>query len=207
MIDLHMIRTPDYEGFDDQAKRASHPKVTIVEGDYVKGNMLEARMKAYAKGSNPYVSWIDDDDIVLDMSWIDSALEMLEDKSIAAVYPQWRARMNDKIVHQTTFRPWNISHHESNGGSPEAHHLTIMRRENVLELLEQVKAITPVHVKSQDRLLTTGMWRYGKVVPIEALAYEWLLRPNSARSLPENRAVSAWAESHMTASREFAKKY
>jgi len=60
-----------------------------------------------------------------------------------------------------------------------------MWRANVEAVLADVGAAHRVMVKSQERLLTIGSLRYGRLVPHAALAQKWRLRPGSTRHFPQ----------------------
>src|SRR3954465_1312027 len=100
MIDVHIICTPGNEALcEQQVSRLQHPLVNIVRGSYVQGNILEARYRAFAQGSAPFVSWVDDDDEVLDLSWLPEAVQKLQDQAVSAVYPRWKATEQGRERH------------------------------------------------------------------------------------------------------------
>lgn len=192
MIDIHMINSGRFpENFERQAERVRHPKVRLQISEPVWGNLVEARRIAYSKGDFPYVSWIDDDDEVLDMSWVDEALEILEDKNVSAVYPRWCS--SGAMVRETRIHEWKLigAHHPL---WPCAHHLTIMRRQNVTPFFDEV-GDRPL-MRDQDILLVASQARYGRLVALPAMAYRWELREGTARSHQEPDELHAWGVDH-----------
>lgn len=179
------------ENFALQCERVRHPKVRLQVAEPVWGNVAEARRLAYAMGDHPFVSWIDDDDEVLDMSWIDRALEILEDPKVSAVYPRWCS--SGTLEQEIPVHEWKLigSHHHL---QPYAHHLTIMRREYVPEFFEEV-GDRPL-LRDQDILLVASMARHGRLVALPNLAYRWALREGTARSHQEPPDLHSWGVSH-----------
>jgi hypothetical protein len=192
VIDLHIIDSGRFpENLARQIERASHPRVNVHIADPVWGSVAEARRRAYALGTAPFVTWADDDDEVLDMRWIDEALRILEDTGVSAVYPRWRSTGALKL--ETPAEPWALmrSHHYL---CPHAHHLTIMRRENVLRFFDEV-GDRPL-IRDQDLLLVASMARYGRLVALPVMAYRWHLHGASARLHNEPPDLHAWGIAH-----------
>lgn len=192
MIDIHLIPEP---GFDASytINALKHPDITVQIGQFVYLNVLEARLKAYKMGNNPFVSFVDtDNDKILDLSWISEALDILKNPKIVAVYPRWKC--HDYI---TPYEPWDRKHHWHLAKyGPKAHHLTIMRREPVIELLEDAKKNVG-HLMSKTEIYLPGaLARYGDFAPVNAIAYDWVLRENSARTFPDLHA-SKWLYQQM----------
>lgn len=185
MIDIHLI---PQAGFDPNPNilALQHPDITVQIGQYVHMNVLEARLQAFKLGTNPYVSWVDaDGDKVLDISWIPQALKMLEDPKIVAVYPRWVC-----YEYTTPFKPWDrLTHWNMEKYGPRAHHLTIMRRDHVVELLEEAKEAVGHLMSKVEVYLLGALARYGDFAPIDAVAYEWVIRKGSARSFSDIHAM------------------
>ena len=189
-----MIRSPGSTwafNFDAQVSRLSHPLVVFHEATHVQGNVLEARWQGFNLGTSPYVSWIDDDgDEVLDMQWIDYAVHLLDsDPSIAAVYPRWRATKDYQVVHE--------SKAEHPALHLEPHHLTIMRRKNVIPMLQAIRTAHPLMMVYPELMLTLGSLRFGKLIPLNVMAYQWVQHSSSARSVKQDPATEAFALAHM----------
>lgn len=179
------------ENFKRQEQRVRHPSVRLQIAEPVWGNVAEARRRAYALGDHPFVTWIDDDDEVLDMSWIDQALEILEDPEVSAVYPRWCSSGALHLV--TPVREWELmaSHYCL---EPAAHHLTIMRRAHIAEFFRDV-GDRPL-LRDQDILLVASMARHGRLVALPDMAYRWVLRDGSARTHREPQELNAWGIAH-----------
>jgi len=194
MVDIHVIPNP---GFEDNLKEViaalTHPRIIVHQSGYVAGNLLAARLAAYRLGTNPYVSWVDGDDRVLSVTWLDHALGMLEsDPTIAAVYPRWVTVKNGKRGKGSPIHEWNVDLHTSFSSVPLAHHLTIMRRSQVIGLLEEAHDAVGCLVKSADRFYLSGIARYGRLVALDDVAYEWHLREGTGRSHDEPLEVVNW---------------
>lgn len=185
-----MIPTQGFEqGFEEQVARLQHPLIEVQTGSYVKGNMLAARSRAYALGTAPYVSWVDPDDEVLDISWITRAVELLDsDPTVAAVYPRWISTIGTKITHTVPMHTWDPSTF-NRGTWPAGHTFTIMRRVNVRRTFDELEAITSVYQNRVDLLLVHSQMRYGRCVLEPTIAYNWKLRPKSGRSLVNDDAT------------------
>lgn len=184
MIDLHMIPSAGFErGFAGQVARVQHPLITVQVGEYVAGNMLEARARSYARGTQKYVSWMDPDDEVLDIGWVDRAIELMErDADVSAVYPRWQASQNGCVVRTVPIHEWNPATFNV-GSTPAGHHLTIMRRENVHDFFALLRQRTATFQNRLDMLLVHSQMRYGRCVAEPTLAYNWRLQPKSGRHM------------------------
>jgi hypothetical protein len=190
-VDIHIIDSTKYPAnHQAQKQRLAHPRVNVQEALYVEGSVIEARYQAFQLGSAPYVSWVDDDDQVLDVQWIDQALEMLDaDPALSAVFPQW-CMSQDGVLQHTSMEgrePYPIA----------PHHLTIMRRENVLSLLSEVRDQFPSLICFAELMLVFGQLRFGKVVYLPALAYEWKQRSGGASSHTEDPYTTAFVFGHI----------
>ena len=182
MLDVHMIPSVGFErGFDDQVARLQHPLIKIQTGKFVEANMLAARSGAYALGTAQYVSWVDPDDEILDISWINDAIELMEaDQQVAAVYPRWISTVDGKITYTAPIHEWDPASF-NRGTKALGHTFTIMRRSNVLRTLAELKAKTTIFKNRVDVLLVHSQMRYGRCVPEPTIAYNWKLRANSGR--------------------------
>lgn len=195
MIDIHMIDSGRYPTeAENQRVTMRHPLVKLQAAEYVHRNMREARYKGFGLGTNPYVSWIDDDDEVLDVSWLEQAVTLLEnDPTIAGVYPRYETYHRGRVISQLPLQePWTAELHRS--PPPVAHHLTIMRRENVMAIHELLKA-NQIMTREQDVLLTQAQLRFGRMVPLPNIAYRWHLRPGGVRLLNDGVQVRSWSYS------------
>jgi len=192
VIDIHMIDSGKFPAnLAAQAERVRHPQVQLHIADPVWGNLAEARRRAYALGDHPFVSWIDDDDEVLDVSWIDRAMEILQDPEVSAVYPRWCS--TGAIEQETPRRDWQLIGAHSYL-QPFAHHLTIMRRAHIAEFFDDV-GDRPL-LRDQDILLVASMARHGRLVALPDMAYRWVLREGTARSHREPPDLQAWGVKH-----------
>lgn len=193
MIDFHMLDSGKWsENLALQAERIKHPLVTLQLSPPVWGNILEARYNAYQLGTNPYVSWIDDDDEVLDVSWLDSAIELLEsDQDVSAVYPRWCAYEGDKLKVMQRIEPWTYLHQRRS--PPAAHHMTIMRRKNLMPILERMRTEVGVMVHQQDVCIGISNLKFGRMHYDHSLAYRWNLWPGTGRTLIDTATAQRWA--------------
>jgi hypothetical protein len=173
-----------------QEQHARHPLVRFHRASPVWGNTARARRQGYTLGSQPFVTWIDDDDALLDLTWLPQALRILrDDSSVAAVYPRWRC--SGAYEFTVPVHRWSLRNaHCAN--TPYAHHLTVMRRENVTQFFRDLGARTLV--RDQDALLVHAQARHGRLVALPALAYHWRLRPGSGRTVAEPPEVDAWVQ-------------
>jgi hypothetical protein len=193
MIDVHMIDGGKFPKLAAQNREAvKHPLITLHDAPWVDQNLRLARLQGFSMGTNPYVSFIDDDDDVLDVSWIGEAVQILEgNPGISAVYPRYETYHNGRSIKTLPIQdPWNAELHRR--PPPVAHHLTIMRRENVLEIHEHMK-IHPIIMREQDVILTQAMLRFGRMHPVQNIAYRWHLRPGSARLSCDIPTVRNWS--------------
>ena len=194
MVDIHVIPSP---GFDENLVKIlqalQHPQVHVQIADYVEGDILAARLRAYSLGDCPYVSWVDGDDRVLDIKWIELAVFILDScPHISAVYPRWTAIKNGKVKKTPPIHVWDARMHSTWSYLPMAHHLTVMRKHQVLELLGDAQEAVGGMVKSQDRYLMSALVRHGQLVSLDDVAYEWHLRPNTGRSAQDSPKAIKW---------------
>lgn len=191
MIDIHIIPTP---GFDDNFRvmkeKLQHPLVNVITGEWIDLNLLEARWRAYNQGTSPYVSFADGDDAVLDISWLGHAMSILDNHPhVVCVYPRWKVVEADKPDRFSPIHEWSPELHRSFASQPLPHHLSIMRRSAVIELLKIARDEVGFMTKNPERYLVSGLSRYGLLVPIDDVAYEWRLRSGTARTIEDTSAV------------------
>lgn len=208
MIDVHIIPTPTFEASRaEMVQDLQHPLIKIHIGEHIVGNLLEARWRAYMLGSSPYVSFADDDDKVLDLSWIERAVEVLESNpDVSAVYPRERIVAVNGRVDVAPFKEWTVDLHAGFSWHPAPHHLTIMRRHAVIELLDDAKTAVPHMIKNPERYVASGLVRYGRLVAFPDIAYEWRLRNGSARFKTDPPEVRRWVSSRALEDMVFAKR-
>ena len=185
MVDIHIITHPKFD-VSRQLARLQHRSVTSHLVEFAPGNILQGRITGFSMGHSDLVSWVDPDDKVLDVSWIDSAADIMKDPTVIAVYPRWIAIRGNKTEVMTPLHSWPPS-----GKSHFAHHLTIMRRAPVLAFLRRLKDAVGWTVTCQERLLLDHLARHGKMVALPNMAYQWNLRDGAAHTLRENPEVAA----------------
>lgn len=207
MIDIHVIPNPDFDENCIQVIRAlQHPLTQVQVGDYIEGNVLEARRRAYERGTCPYVSWADGDDQVLDTEWFELAIHILDSYPyISAVYPRWQAVKNNRVVKVTPVHVWNPQVHSSFQYVPFAHHLTVMRRYQVLDLLDVARANVGGLMGAADRYLMSALVRYGQLCAIDNIAYEWHLHPGTARTKGDPPETVKWVRERAAVDNRIAK--
>lgn len=192
MIDIHMIDSGRWaKNLQLQVERVKNPLVSLHITQPVWGNVLQARYDAYLQGSNPYVTWIDDDDEVLDVTWLSQAVDALEaDKHLAAIYPRWVAYDGNTVRATSPAIPWEIN--LVRRSPPVAHHLTIMRRTHVLAVLKQALDGVGLLVQQTENLITASMVRYGRLQLQPTIAYRWNLFPGTARTMSDLPDARRW---------------
>lgn len=193
MIDVHILAHPQFPT-DRMVNDMHHPKINMHVMPHVEGNLLLARRNGFAVGSAPYVSWVDPDDAVLDLSWIDAALEILEDKNVAAVYPRWTATSNGSVRFTVPQHKWSSKTCHIRC-LPYAHHLTIMRREYVDDFFVKAYEKISTAVCNVDTLCVQSMQLHGVLQSVPTIAYEWKLRNGSSRNRKNKGDSAIWAES------------
>ena len=148
----HIIGSAHPSYADQLASLREAEGVNPIEDEYVTGNLLESRSRAFHLGSSRYVSWVDDDDAILTLDWLAEAVSWLDQgPTIAAVYPHWRMAENGLIRYETSGKPFSAPRYLASPGLIPCHCLTVMRRANVETILADVGAAHPVMVKSQER--------------------------------------------------------
>lgn len=171
MIDVHVVEKPGWP-VERVIEQVSHPLVTVHVGQYFPGNIYLTRLNGFSKGTNPLVTWIDPDDEVLDVSWLPKAVEWMQDPSTAAVYPRWEAFRGTRKwvcpIYNTT--PPNLN----KGSYPHAHHLTIMRRSNILRSLGAYRH--PDVLQRVELRLIADQQRFGQLRQHPTVAYRWMIR-------------------------------
>lgn len=190
-IDIHIIPAPGNEAnFQAQLERLKHPLVTTQVAEYVPGAIVQARCRAYAMGTCEYVSWVDDDDTILTLDWLDEAVRILDnDPSVSAVYPRWKYTVHGVVTH--------VSKAERNPMHLEPHHLTIMRRKYAVPMMESIRDVYPTMCLWQDLMVPIGQLRHGRLVPLNVIAYEWKGRDGSGRSLPIDGPMNQYGQAHI----------
>jgi hypothetical protein len=189
MIDVHVIPV---EGFDltKLVRSLEHPLISVHVAEFVPGNILQARANGFRLGVQPYVSWVDGDDEILDVGWVDQAILALQDPKIVAAYPRWKASHYHGMEHESEFVPWSRANHwKPDGPAPRAHWLTVMRRGPVQELMQTALRDLGSLVTGTEHFLMSGLARYGRFHAIDALAYHWKIRPQSGISHSNTEAA------------------
>ena len=210
MIDVHIIPTVGFEQnyADMVAQLEAHPKIIVQTGEFIQDNLLEARWLAYNKGTAPYVSWVDGDDAILDLSWVDRALGILDrNPHVSCVYPRWRTLREDGVIKESPIHVWSPEHHSHFTYAPLPHHLSIMRRENVLELLKLARENVSGMIKNPERYVLSGLIRYGQLLSFNDMAYEWRLRDGTARSKEDPADVIKWVRHQASIDSRIAKSF
>jgi hypothetical protein len=194
-LDIHMIKTPGWEkNFQEQKKLLERSNITVYEVDYIKDHVLYARANGFSKGTAKYVSYFDDDDRVLDVSWIDEALQRMEDdKSIAVIYPRYQATRNNKIVYVSPDKPFAVDF-----SWPRVHSLSIFRREYIKlvfdKVIDELAPLKPAKTSTIETLIFQGMTKFGTLVHVPNIAYSWDLRSGSARLTQLEKHVELWVK-------------
>lgn len=76
VIENHIIKTAGFDAqFEVQVRRLSHPLVNVHIGAYIEGNMIGARWRRFSMEYSPFVSWVDDDEEILE--WLGEAVSSL----------------------------------------------------------------------------------------------------------------------------------
>ncbi len=146
-----------------------HPLVTAHVVPYVPGSVIEARTCGYSKGTHPFVTWVDPDDEVLDLSWLPEALAWMEDQAVSMVFPRWRSSGA-----KTFTMPVLSSVDDLNMGTlPHAHQLSIMRRTGVEVALSQLRQVTTRMMLLTDVAIARLQLQSGRVIQHPAVAYHW----------------------------------
>lgn len=195
LLDIHMIKTPGWEkNFQKQKALLENDFVKVHEVDFIKDHVFYARVNGFNEGQADYVSYFDDDDRVLDTSWIPSAIQLMDDNPhIAVVYPRYQATRNEQVIHVSPDQPYTL-----NDSWPRIHSLSIFRRSHMLNMCEivmnQVAALNPKKTSRLENLLFQSMAMFGTFVHVPNIAYSWDLREGTARSTRLENHVELWAK-------------
>jgi glycosyltransferase involved in cell wall biosynthesis len=194
MLDIHVIPKAGFE--DNMFKMVQalvHPLINVYHSSYIFGNILEARIAGFSKGTSKYVTWIDSDDTIVNVEWVEKAIQVLEmDNTISAIYPRWNVIEHGKIIRTTPEHEWSASLHATWSYMPYAHHLTIMRREQVLESLMLAKENVKHLIQSTERYLVSSLVKNGRLISEPTIAYNWHLHPNTARTKNDSVEAQEW---------------
>lgn len=178
MLDIHVAVKPGVP-FTHVIRHVKHQMVTVHVTEHVPGDVLSARRSGYSMGSNPFVTWIDPDDQVLDLSWLPEALVWMQDEHVSAIAPRWETTGKKRyVIPVMTFdrETFNM------GSLPHGHHLTIMRRANVEWALSQ---LTGPSVQRVDSAIVRLQQKFGTIRQHPAVAYRWFLQEGTARSVQD----------------------
>lgn len=184
MIDVHIINSPDWiENMQRQKDILSQNKnISLFICEPVDGDLFEARRQAYKNGTAEFVSFVDPDDQILDMRIFDLAERTLSrDKTISSIYSRWRSihEKNPRKITTTQFKKWEPKIHDS-WTHPIVHQIIVHRRANIEKTYEDLKGIKWGYLESW--IVNAAQMQYGRLEQIDLIAYEWLLRENSART-------------------------
>jgi hypothetical protein len=191
LIDIHVIDSGKFPENLQLVKAALvHPLVTLHTVSY-QAPILKARATGYAQGTAPYVSSVDDDDAVLDTSWFEEAIRLLDTHpDISCVYAQERVTCEGNLAYTTSGNPWTLEEHKRTPAL--LHHLVVMRRPYVETSLAKLQLSLLPLSKDVDSALFTSMMRYGRPHCLPVVAYEWRVRERSARTIVNTPAISTF---------------
>ncbi len=183
MIDAHIIPTKGWElQVEEQLCRIKHPLITPHVGTYVPGDILRARADGIKMGNNPYVTWIDPDDEVLDVRWVEQAVDALEtNPKIAAVYCRWVSSQNGAITYTSPAIGWHSSMNCST--VPAAHTFTIARRKNITRVLDYALSFNEPITSTIDSTILGAQQYFGTMLLNPTMAYHWKTHSKGGRLL------------------------
>lgn len=175
LIDVHILHLPneDKKWAELCNKSLENHPINIFHCDGIQDNITKARYQAFQKGSAPYVSFVDPDDIVMPGAF-QKCLDVIEQyPEVCGVYTLSELIDKDgkvlKIIHP--FREWSLEVMEK-GKPTEIHQLVVMRREDVMNIYETRYDELPIIRFEMIRLYEF----LGKIKPwkaIDFIGYQW----------------------------------
>lgn len=130
MIDFHVLAHPIYRR---QCFEFVHPRCAVYKVCGVKGHIGLGRFEGFNKGSNPYVSFYDDDDS-LQLGVIDKIIDRMDsDPSIDAVCTNEYVLRNGR--HREAKKPIKDGKTMAIRDLAFAHHLVVVRRSSIQPFL------------------------------------------------------------------------
>ena len=187
-VDLHVLRDPARDRWHDGifASLSDQPcDVHVI--DAIPGNIGRGRVMGFRAGSAPYVSFADDDDIVMPGA-VEACVEALErDQGAVGAYTDevWIDEHGGWLKDGPSVgSEWSLSWHLST--SFGVHHLLVMRRATVRPLLPLIDGFA----RSADWALTRLLALKGRWLHIPMVGYQWRQHNgNVSRSSPIPRAA------------------
>lgn len=138
MIDVHVIDSdiiePDRQRLlpkDEFFKSLESEPVTVRVVNPISGNVCLARVQAFLKGINPYVSFVDDDDIVIPGTFQKCLDFLIANPQYGGVYTNSVMRYSNGFeVPMYSNHDWSIQHHAE---KPVPIHQVIVIRRKIME--------------------------------------------------------------------------
>lgn len=166
MIDIHVIEKPGWP-VGHVLAQLRHPLVTTHVVPHIEGNLLAARRAGYSRGTHPLVTWVDPDDEVLELSWLEEAVGWMQDPATSMVFPRWQTPKHTAPVMHPPLTDLN------RGSYPHAHHLTLMRRPGVHWALSRLEAFGIPMVQRVEPMVVRLQQTLGRARQHPAVAYFW----------------------------------
>jgi hypothetical protein len=174
MIDCHILHPPSPNEVQLNAaiKSAEHPlvKIHLIEWDRNQSSLLEARTRGFNTGSNPYVSFVDSDDLVLGDPWY---------PLLNGLTPERRAAYTNSIIWDEKYNTrqkmfshlqWSWHLHTHPYVLPIIHQLILCDRIIMTEALSKVTVSTGrVEQYIYSEIAKVTNWNF---LP-EVIGYEW----------------------------------
>lgn len=188
-VDLHVLRDPARSHWHDAlfASLADQPCNVFVL-DAVPGDLGRGRTLGFEAGSAPYVSFADDDDLVMPGAIAACVAALERDQGAVGAYTDevWiderGCRLSDgPSVGVEWSLPWHLA-------TPfGVHHLLVMRRDSLMPLLPIVDGLA----RSADWTLTRLLALKGHWFHVPMIGYQWRRHTRGVSQSPMPQAALA----------------
>lgn len=180
-IDFHVLRNPLFDRSTERLKTIEslrHPLINIIEVDGYKRHIGKGRYDGFSQGTNEYVSFADDDDVICS-DVIERVVSSLDnDQSIDGVFTEEIMKYKNDTRHNKLKIENGVIANISE--IKYMHHLVVIRRSSLQPFLGQLKEWPDLaEVSLYGAMIKQG----ARFQFLKEVGYIWKIHKNNARSL------------------------
>jgi hypothetical protein len=150
-----------------QSLKDEHITIHNVMGTF--GDLRDSRSRGFRLGTAEYVSFVDPDDSIIPGSFERCVRALDDHPNVCGVYTTSNTMNEAGVITGMVHRPWKRTKFPD---MMEIHQLTVMRREHVIDVLDN-------HYQDIPKMLPTELWMYWAMavrapwLALNHIGYNW----------------------------------